>query len=546
VAEGSGAAQGSWSPERSAAGNRNPWIIAAVLSISSFMEVLDTAIANVSLRHIAGGLSSAYDEATWVLTSYLVANAVVIPLSGWLADTFGRKRYYMSSVALFTIASGCCGIAPSLPFLIGARVVQGMAGGGLQPLTQAMLVDTFPPQKRGQALAIFGVTLILAPTIGPLLGGVITDSFSWRWIFLVNIPVGVVSLLLVKMLVDEPKKLREERKQTWSRGIRLDAMGLVLIAAGLGALEITMDRGEREDWFASPIIIASAIVAIVGLIAFVMWELTRRDPLLDLSIFKNRNFAMAMFVIVITGVIMYGTTQFIPQLLQEVLGYTATSAGMALTAGGVATLIAMPFAGILSDKIQPRYLIGGALIGEAFALWHMTHLSTEVTFWGAAMARVWQALPIPFLFIPLTNAAFVGVPGNRTNQASALLNVARNVGGSVGISLVQSLLANRQQFHQSRYVEQLNPLNPGYSEALDRITSTLLAQGRSAVESMQLAPALVYQTLLKQASMLAFIDCFWVLMIVTIAVFPAVMIMRNTPGIGGAKGKQSRAEAHAS
>jgi DHA2 family multidrug resistance protein len=292
-------------------------------------------------------------------------------------------------------------------------------------------------------------------------------------------------------------------------------------------------------------IVTSAIIAVLGLSAFAVWELTRKKPLLDLEIFKNRNFAIATAVIMMVGVIMYGTTQFIPQLLQEVMGYTATDAGLALTAGGFATLIAMPFAGILSDKIQPRYLIGAGLVVEVIALWHMSHLSTDISFSDAAWARVWQALPIPFMFIPLTNAAYVGVPGNRSNQASALLNVARNVGGSMGISLVQALLADRSQFHQARYVEQLNPLNPNYADAVNRITSMLMAQGRSAAESAQLATAQIYQALLKQASMLAFIDCFYVLMFFVISVVPAVMYMRATPGIGGSKDKARKPQGHA-
>ena len=502
------------------------------------MEVLDTAIANVSLRHIAGGLSSSYDEATWVLTSYLVANAIIIPISGWLADTIGRKRYYMISGALFTAASACCGLAPSLAILIAARVLQGMAGGGLQPITQAMLVDTFPPQKRGQALAIFGVTLILAPAIGPLLGGEITDRFSWHWIFLINVPIGIMSLLLVQAFVSEPKKLEQEREERLKQGFRFDTMGFLLIAAGLGALEITMDRGQHDDWFSSPFITVAAIVSVVSLVAFVLWELSRRTPMLDLHLYGNRNFAIGSALILLTGVIMYGTTQFIPQLLQEVLGYTASSAGMALTAGGIATLIAMPFAGLLSDKVQPRFLIAGALLGEALALWHMTHLSADMSFGDAAMARVWQALPIPFLFIPLTNAAYVGVPQNRSNQASALLNVGRNIGGSVGISLVQTLLANRQQFHQSRHVETLSPLNSSYDFGVDQITQALVAQGQSMVDATQTATGVLYRAVLKQASMGAYIDCFWVLMVFVMIVFPLVLFMKSTPGIGRKRGAQ--------
>jgi DHA2 family multidrug resistance protein len=522
-------AASGWSAERSAAGDHSPWLVATVISIPAFMEVLDTAIANVSLRHIAGGLSSSYDEATWVLTSYLVANAIVIPISGWLADTVGRKRYYMASVALFTAASACCGLAPSLALLIGARILQGFAGGGLQPLTQAMLIDTFPPQKRGQAMAVFGVTLILAPAIGPLLGGVITDSFSWHWIFLINVPIGIGSLFLVQAFVNEPRKLQQERQQRLKKGVRFDSMGFLLIAAGLGALEITMDRGEREDWFSSPFIVASAIVAVVALLGFVLWELTRREPMLDLRLYSNRNFAIGTALIMLTGVIMYGTTQFIPQLLQEVLGYTASSAGMALTAGGIATLIAMPFAGLLSDKIQPRFLIGGALLGEALALWHMAHLSADMSFSDAAWARVWQALPIPFLFIPLTNAAYVGLPQNRSNQASALLNVARNIGGSVGISLVQTFIAHRQQFYQARHVETLSGLSANYDNGIDRITQALTEQGQALVDAGQMATGALYQAVLRQASMQAYIDCFWVLMIFVLVVFPIVLLMRSTP-----------------
>ena len=305
MAGAQGAKAGGWSAERSAAGNHSPWLIAAVISISSFMEVLDTAIANVSLRHIAGGLSSSYDEATWVLTSYLVANAVIIPISGWLSENIGRKRYYMLSVAFFTVASAACGLAPSLGFLIGARIIQGMAGGGLQPVTQAMLIDTFPPRQRGQSLAVFGLTLILAPAIGPLLGGLITDNFSWHWIFLINVPIGAVALFLVQAFVNEPRKLREERQERIAKGIRFDSMGFLLIAAGLGALEITTDRGEREDWFSSGFIVVAAVIAVVALIGFVFWELRRRDPVLDLRLFKQRNFSIGIGLIMLTGVIMY-------------------------------------------------------------------------------------------------------------------------------------------------------------------------------------------------------------------------------------------------
>jgi MFS transporter, DHA2 family, multidrug resistance protein len=529
MAAAEGAVHGGWSAERSAAGDRNPWLVATVISICAFMEVLDTSIANVALQHIAGGLSSSYDESTWVLTSYLVANAIVIPISGWLSDVIGRKRYFMLSVALFTITSAACGMSTSLEMLIASRVAQGAAGGGLQPVTQSMLVDSFPPHKRGQALAVFGVTLILAPAIGPFVGGLIVDSFSWHWIFLINVPIGILSLVLLQAFVTEPPKLQQERRQRLASGLSFDLMGFVLIAAGLGALEITMDRGLREDWFSSRFILSSAIIAGVCLLAFVGWELTRREPMLDLRLFKNLNFGISTGLMLLSGVILYGTTQFIPQLLQEVLGYTASSAGLALTAGGIATLIAMPIAGLLSDKIQPRFLIAGGLVVEALALWHMTSLNTEMSFEQAAMARVWQALPIPFLFIPLTHAAYVGVPQYLTNHASALLNVARNLGGSIGISMVQTFITNREQFYQSRQTESLNPLNPSYQLGIEHITQALMQQGQALVDASRQAVAVLYQSLQQQASMLAYLDCFWLLMLFVLGMLPLVLLMRRTP-----------------
>ncbi|HET9389337.1 MAG TPA: DHA2 family efflux MFS transporter permease subunit [Steroidobacteraceae bacterium] len=522
----------AWTADRSAAGDRSPWLIASVLSISAFMEVLDTAIANVALRHIAGSTSSTYDEATWVLTSYLIANAIIIPLSGFFADVIGRKRYYMMSVALFSIASLCCGLAPTLPLLIAARIVQGIAGGGLQPITQAMLVDTFPPERRGQALAMYGLTIILAPTIGPLLGGAITDRYSWHWVFLINVPVGALSLFLVQTLVTEPKLLRQELSERWRRGIRLDVPGAALIALGLAFLEVTMDRGEREDWFASSLISTSALIAGVSLVSFVIWEYFRKDPLLDMKLFRNRNFAVANLVMLCIGVILFGTTQFIPQMLQEVMGYTATAAGEAMTLGGAVTLLAMPAAGVLAGKVQPRVLMGCALVIEVLALWNMTGFATTMTLHDAAMARLWQALGIPFLFVPLTSAAYVGLPPQRSNQGSAMLNVARNLGGTIGISMVQALLATRQQFHQARLIEHLEPLNPGYAAGVHSLTQTLTSQGLPPAAASQSALGLLYQTVLQQASMQAFIDCFWVLMIFVAVVLPAVLFLKRTPLAG--------------
>ena len=524
-----GARAQGWTPARSAAGNRSPWLIACVISISAFMEVLDTAIANVSLAHIAGSTSSSYDQATWVLTSYLIANATIIPMSGWLSDVFGRKRYYMASVALFTFASLCCGLAPSLTILILARIVQGVGGGGLQPVTQAMLIDTFPPAARGKAMSVYGFTVILAPMLGPLLGGWITDQFSWHWIFLINVPVGLLALFLVETMVDEPPLIVEERRRRWERGIRFDLTGAALIAVALAALEVMLDRGVQDDWFASPLIRGSAIVAAACLIAFVLWELIASDPLLDMTLFRYRNFAAATVIIMTIGVILFGTTQFIPQLVQQVLGYTAEQAGLALTLGGIITLFTMPLAGILSSHVQPRVMMGLAFAVEAVAMWNMTHLDTTVTFGGIAIARMWQGAPIPFLFVPLISAAYVGLPGEKTNRASAMISVGRNIGGSVGISLVQALLARREQFHQARLVAGLQPLNPVYVHGIRSLAQTLIARGAPPAAAARMAMGELYQLVLRQADMMAFNDVFWAMTVFIVVVLPIVFLLKRAP-----------------
>ena len=500
-----------------------------MIAISAFMEVLDTAIANVSLDHIAGATASTYDQATWILTSYLIANAIVIPMSGWLSDVFGRKRYYMTSVVIFTVASLSCGLAPSLGFLIFSRVVQGVGGGGLQPVTQAMLIDSFPPASRGKAMSVYGFTVILAPMIGPVLGGYITDHFSWHWIFLINVPIGVVALSLVEWLVDEPPVLLAERKRRWARGIHFDLPGAALIALGLAALEVMMDRGVEDDWFSSRLILSAAIVAGLALTAFVIWELIEREPLLDMSLFKHGNFAVATLVIMLVGVILFGTTQFIPQLLQQVMNYTAMEAGLALTLAGIVQLVTMPLAGYFVGRVQPRYLMAGALVVEAIALWSMTHFATTMTFRDAAIARMWQGAPIPFLFVPLISAAYVGLPADRTNRASAMIAVGRNLGGSLGIGVVQALLARREQFHQLRLIAGLQPLNPAYARAVSSLTHALVSRGASPATAPRIALEKIYEMVQRQAHMMAFIDVFKALTIFIVIVFPTLFFLKQAP-----------------
>ncbi len=527
-----------WTSARSAAGRHSPWLIATIISISAFMETLDTAIANVSLQHIAGSLAVSYDQATWVLTSYLIANAVVVPASSWLANVFGRKHYYMASVALFTVSSLLCGLAPSLTFLIAARVAQGIGGGGLAPITQAMLVDTFPPQSRGKAMAAYGMIVILAPMLGPLLGGYITDYLSWHWIFFINVPVGILSLTLVEAYVDEPPLLVKERHERRTRGFSFDLPGAVLISLGLAFLEVMTDRGVQDDWFASPLIRAAAVISGVCIVGFVVWELLARQPLLDMRLFKHRNFAAGTLLIMVIGVILFGTTQFLPQFLQQVMGYTAEQAGLALTFGGMITMVSMPLAGVLTGYFRPRNMMWAGLGVICVSLWTMSHFSVNVTFAQVAEARAWQSAGIPFLFVPLMTAAYVGVPGNRTGNAAAMIAVARNVGGSLGIAMVQALLARREQFHQVRLVDGLQPLDAAYMHAVHVLTRLFISRGAAPALAARMAVGRIYELMQRQVLMLSFDDVFWALMLFVIAVSPVLLLLRTPPARGGSVPKR--------
>jgi DHA2 family multidrug resistance protein len=521
-----------WTPERSVAGGLNPWTIVAVISIATFMVVLDTSIANVALAHIAGSLSATYDEASWVITSFLVANAVIIPISGWLADVIGRKRYYMISVALFTASSFLCGISPTLSILIVARVLQGIGGGGLAPVEQSMLVDTFPPEKRNLAFAAYGIVVIVGPIAGPTLGGWLTDNFSWHWVFLINIPFGILSLFLVGTFVDEPPAVVRRTREMLKGGLKIDFIGFALVALFLGCLEVTLDRGQQDDWFSSPVITAFAAVAALSFMAFIPWELTRRDPIVRIDLFANRNFGIANVLFLLIGLILFGTTLFIPQFLQQVLGYSATDAGMALTAGGVATIFAMPLSGILANRVDARILVGLAFAIQAAALWNMSQLNTHITFWDAAFARMWQSVGLPFLFVPITNVAYVGLRPEDNNQASALMNVSRNLGGTIGISIVQTLIARREQFHQARFTETLNHFNPVFNQAVDHLSRSFAAHGLPPSGAHSAAVAEIYRQMMKQGMMLSFIDAFHLMMIVVLCALPLVFLLRK-PGKGG-------------
>lgn len=524
----------AWSPARSAAGNRSPWLVVGVISIATFMEVLDTSIANVSLTHIAGSLSVSPDEATWVLTSYLVSNAIIIPISGWLSNVIGRKRYYMISVALFTAASLLCGLAPNIQTLIFARILQGIGGGGLAPSEQSMLADTFPPAKRGQAFAAYAFVIIVAPVIGPTIGGWVTDNYSWHWIFLVNVPVGILSLFLVNIFVDEPRILTDERMARLKKGLNVDFIGFALVVIGLGSLELFLDRGERDDWFDSGFITAMAITAVVAITVLVIWEATRKDPIVNVRLMANRNFAAVLAIMFTTGVILFGSIQLIPQMLQQVFGYSASDAGFAMTAGGLATVIMVPVVGALTGKVDARILIGFALIVSAIALGHLTTMTTAASFSDFAWARAYQALALPFLFVPISAAAYTGLKPNQTNEASSLLNVFRNLGGSVGIALSQAWLSIESQVRQSTLVNHLNPLAPNYPDALAKIEAAFRSAGMAAGEAQQAALGQMYRIVGKQAAMLGYLDVYRALMVYTLCAIPVIFLLK-TPKRGQAR-----------
>jgi DHA2 family multidrug resistance protein len=514
----------------SLAGGHNPWLVAIVVSIATFMEVLDTSVANVALRYIAGDLAAGPDESTWVLTSYLVSNAIVLPISGWLATVIGRKRFYMGCVALFSLSSFLCGLAPSLSWLIVFRVFQGIGGGGLAPSEQSILADTFPPEKRGMAFALYGVAVVVAPAVGPTLGGYITDNYSWNWIFFINVPVGLLSLTLTGLVLKEPEAEGRRRRDLWRKGVRVDYVGFGLVAVGLGCLQVVLDKGERDDWFGSTFITTFAILSVVSLVLLIPWELTRDDPIVDLRLFADRGFAAACVVMFALGFILFGTTQLLPQFTQDLLGYTATLAGEVLTPGGFAVMILMPLVGVLLKKVQPRALIAFGLAAEGAALYHMSNFTPQISYTHAAWARVFQASAIAFLFVPITTVAYAGLSPEKNNHASALLNLMRNLGGSFGISACQTALAEWAQWHQYRLVEHLTPYAPVYQQRLPQIAKAVGA-GPGDRRTFQA----LYQQVQQQVAMLTYVDIFFTLAWTSLGMVGLVFLLKKVkPGAAAA------------
>ena len=499
-----------------------PWLIAPVVALAAFMEIMDISIANVALPHIAGALSSSQNESTWVLTSYLVTNAIVMPISGWLANTFGRKRLFLTCIAGFTITSLLCGFAPNLPTLIVLRALQGATGGGLQPVGQAILADSFPAEKRGMASAIYGIAAVVAPTIGPTLGGWLTDSYSWRWIFLINAPVGALLIVLVQSLI------KDKGPAVRKGGVfSVDWLGFGFVGLSLGCLQVVLDRGQDADWFGSGLITTLAIASAVGFVLLIWRELHHPQPMVDLRLFKKPDFAVTFVLMLMLGFMLFGSTFLIPAYTQELMGYRAVDAGLVLTPGGFATIALLPLIGRSVNKVDLRILAAIGLIIGGVSLLLMTNLYLNISFSRLVWLRVFQSMALPFLFVPINSMAFRDIPPDKTNNASALINLARNFGGSIGIAFASTLLTRRAQFHQSRLVEGLQSLNPSYPDFAHQLGSAL---GTTSTSSTTLNS--IYQQAVEQATLLSYLDGFKVLGLIFLCLVPLLLFVKAGRGGG--------------
>ncbi len=526
------AAAAGASPATRRAGS-NPWLIAVLVALATFMEVLDTTIANVALPYIAGGMGVSEDEASWVVTTYLVANAVSLTASSYLAQRFGRKPFFLVCLALFTASSLACGFAPNLGTLLLLRIAQGLGGGGMVPVSQSILADSFPPEKRGQGFALFGIAVVVAPVVGPTLGGWLSDNFSWQWCFEINGPVGLATIALISALFHESDASLAERKRFKRQGIGFDLVGFALIATFLGSLEVALDRGLEDDWFASSFIVAVSVLCVLAFLSMIPWELSRRNPMIDFRIVGTRQFGTSFLVMLATGGILLATTQFLPQLVQEQYGYTASWAGLVLTPGGLVTAFMMPVAGWLTGKVQPRWLISAGAAICALAMYDMTRITPDVNFWFFAQSRIYLGVGLPLIFLPVITASYDGVPPNKTDLASALINAARNTGGSIGISLANNVLAHREQFHHSRLVELANPASPQYRDTLKQVTDFFIAQGSSLLQAQQQAIGWIGKQVEAQATLLGYIDVFWTLMVISAVTALLALLLRKIK-LGGA------------
>jgi MFS transporter, DHA2 family, multidrug resistance protein len=511
----------------------NPWLIAATVALAAFMEVLDTSIANVALPHIAGSLGASEDQSTWVLTSYLVSNAIVLPLGGWASSLMGRRNFFVFCISIFTIASFLCGAAPTLPMLLIFRVIQGAGGGGMQPMAQAIMADSFEPQKRGQAFALYGLVAVLAPSIGPTLGGWITDNYTWRWIFFINIPVGILAFFLVTRFVEDPPWIKADP----SKLKNMDYLGLAFLTIAMGGMQIMLDKGEENDWFASGFIRFFAFLFVGGIVALVWWEWRQKNPLINLKLFRFKNFAICCFLMMLVGGVLNANTVLQPQFMQTLLGYNATTAGLALTAGGIALVIMMPLAGFATGKISARTLAVCGFIMFIVTFRYAAYVSNlQMSFAQASWLRVVQMLPLPFCFISITNAAYVGMPKEESNQVSGLINFVRNLGGSILIAITNAQVTSRAMWHQ----QHLQNFMQSGSDAFSRQQHALSGFFGGTVggsNSGALALASIYNQLNQQAQMQGYQDVYMELSYMSIGlVIMAFLLNKNRPGQGAGGG----------
>lgn len=519
-------------PVAASGAGASPWGIAVLVALATFMEVLDTTIVNVVLPYISGGMGVSEDEASWVVTTYLVSNAVALTASSFLTRFLGRKAFFLNCLALFTATSILCGFAWSLDSLLLFRILQGLAGGGMVPVSQSILADSFPPEKRGQGFALFGVAVVVAPVVGPTLGGWLADNYSWHWCFLINGPIGLLTIALIAVIFHESRAAIEERRRLKQQGIRFDLIGFLLVATFLGALEVTLDRGLIDDWFASSFITTVAVVCALAFVLMIPWEMSCRNPIIDIRMVGTRQFGTCFVVMLATGAIVLATTQFLPNLVQQAFGYTAEWAGLVLSPGGLVTMAMMFVIGRLSGKVQPRYLIAIGAVITALSMFDLTRLTGDLGFWFFAISRMILGVGLPLIFLPIITASYDGIPPDKTDQASALINAARNTGGSIGIALASNIVTHREQFHQSRLVEHVVPSSIPYQETLHQVTSYFAAHGSSALQAQRQAFAWIGQQVQAQASLLAYIDAFWVLMLISLAAIPLALLLRKVK-LGG-------------
>ena len=499
------------------------WIIALAVVLPTLLEVIDTSVVNVSLDHIRGSLSAGIDEATWTITAYLVSNAIIIPLTGWLSRVFGRKRYLLFSVILFTVSSFLCGSATTLTALVFFRVIQGIGGGALQPISQTILLEAFPPEEYGMAMALFGVGVMFGPIVGPVLGGWITDNWSWNWIFYINIPIGIISVLMIMLFIQDPPYLKRIKE-------KIDYIGLGLIVAGIGCLQVVLDKGQREDWFSSPLIMNLAIVSVISIVVFIFWELRRREPIINLRQLKDISFASANVIQGVTFFVLFGSILLLPLFVQQLLGYNAFLSGMVLAPGGIATLISMPISAKLIQRINPKAVLATGLLITAYSIFIMSRFNYYIDYNTVAFSRIVMGVGMAMVFVPLTSLAFSTIKKEEMGNATSIFSLLRNIAGSFGIAIMTTLLARRAQFHQLRLSEQLNPFDQRYQLGLNRAMDVLRYKTGSV--SVSGGNGIIYQQLAKQANLFSFTDAFYFSTMLMLCIIPVVFLLRKPKNMG--------------